>query len=63
MIKSKVDNLKGSLSCYEMSKNITDMLELSKCIKWKRRREHRIELAKNGYDEFEEDQDNDGECM
>lgn len=61
MIKSKVDNMKGSLSCYEISKNLKDMMELSRCIKWKRRRDHRIELEKNGLNEFEGDSDDESE--
>lgn len=62
MIKSKVDNLKGSLSCFEMCKNLQEMMELSKCIKWRRRREHRLELAKNGYDEFGGECDQQSDC-
>lgn len=61
MIKSKVDNIKGSLSCFEMSNNLKDMMELSKCIKWRRRREHRMEMAKNGFDEFEGENDSQSE--
>lgn len=63
IIRSKVDNLKGSMLCFQMSNNLKEMLELSKCVKWQRRREYRTEMAKNGLDEFtEEDSMSEEDC-
>lgn len=41
LVRSKVDNLKGSMLCFEMNQNLKEMLEVSKCMKWQRRREYR----------------------
>jgi hypothetical protein len=54
LVRSKVDNLKGSMLCFEMNQNLKEMLEVSKCMKWQRRRDYRTEMANRGMEEFEE---------
>lgn len=58
LVRSKVDNLKGSMLCFEMNNNLKEMLQLSKCMKWQRRRDYRTEMANKGMNEFVED-----DCM
>jgi hypothetical protein len=55
LVRSKVDNLKGSMLCFEMNQNLKEMLQVSKCMKWQRRRDYRTEMANKGMDEFVED--------
>lgn len=46
LVRSKVNNLKGSMLCFEMTNNLREMVQISKCIKWQRRLNYRKELAK-----------------
>jgi hypothetical protein len=62
LVRSKVDNLKGSMLCFEMNQNLKEMLELSKCMKWQRRREYRTEMANRGMEEFAEEEGIGLEC-
>lgn len=55
LVRSKVDNLKGSMLCFEFNQNLKEMIELSKCMKWNRRREYRTEMAKRGVKEFDDE--------
>lgn len=45
LVRSKVNNLKGSMFCFEMTNNLREMVEISKCMKWQRRWRYRKELA------------------
>lgn len=45
LVRSKVNNLKGSMLCFEMTNNLREMVKISKCVKWQRRLEYRKELA------------------
>lgn len=45
LVRSKVNNLKGSMLCFEMHNNLREMVQISKCMKWNRRLKYRKELA------------------
>lgn len=45
LVRSKVNNLKGSMLCFEMTNNLREMVQISKCVKWQRRLNYRKQLA------------------
>jgi len=41
LVRSKVDNLKGSMLSFEIGNSLREMMHVAKCMKWKRRGDYR----------------------
>ena len=62
LVRSKVSVLKGSMLSFEVTNNLREMIEISKCVKWERRLKYRQELERRGSSEdFSNSNEDEGE--